>query len=87
MRRVADLGATRDALAALGVETPSVDEPNRRVAVGVEQGTERLADAVAALASCGIPIDDIGLRRPTLDEVFLALTGRPAADTSTPVAA
>ena len=42
-------------------------------------GTARLADAVRRLADEGIPLDDVGLRRPTLDEVFLALTGRPPA--------
>ena len=38
------------------------------------------ADAVRALAEPRIDIDDVGLRRPTLDEVFLALTGRTAGD-------
>ena len=48
----------------------------------VDAGTDRLADAVRALAVAHIDIDDVGLRRPTLDEVFLALTGRPTtADT------
>ena len=35
-----------------------------------------------ALALADVAIDDVGLRRPTLDEVFLALTGRPATDES-----
>ena len=38
----------------------------------------------ACWPSGGIAIDDVGLRRPTLDEVFLALTGRPAGDADTP---
>ena len=56
----------------------------------VADGTDRLAEAVRLLADARIAIDDVGLRRPTLDEVFLALTGRPAdaaADAPEPVPA
>ena len=97
VRHAEDLGAARSVLADLGSEQPVVDSPNRRVAVGVEPGpgrrpgdpaTDRLSDAIRALAEARIDIDDVGLRRPTLDEVFLALTGRHAeasdADPSTP---
>ena len=94
VRHHADLGAVTAVLAGLGnEEDPVVDRPNRRVAVGVEDGTKRLAEAVRALDDAGIEIDDVGLRRPTLDEVFLALTGRPTDDPqldnpqTTPVAA
>ena len=48
--------------------------------VAVESGTDQLTGAVQALALADVAIDDVGLRRPTLDEVFLALTGRPAGD-------
>ena len=72
--------AAGELLAPLGADAPRLDEPNRRVAVPVETGTDRLTEAVQALADAPIAIDDVGLRRPTLDEVFLALTGRPAAD-------
>jgi ABC-2 type transport system ATP-binding protein len=74
----ADLDAVAQALAPLGTEAPHFDIPARRVAVPVADGTGRLADAVAAISALGIELDDIGLRRPTLDEVFLALTGAPA---------
>jgi ABC-2 type transport system ATP-binding protein len=88
VREHADLAAARAALAPLGTEDPRVDEPNRRVAVPVADGTARLADAVRRLADGGIALDDIGLRRPTLDEVFLALTGHAAEPaTDEPVAA
>ncbi len=75
VRNPSDLGAVREVLAGLGSEEPWVDEPARRAAVTVEDGTARLADAVRMLADKEIGLDDIGLRRPTLDEVFLALTG------------
>jgi ABC-2 type transport system ATP-binding protein len=71
-----DLGAVTTVLAALSDEQPAVDQPTRRVAVGVEAGTKRLAEAIRTLDEAGIEIDDVGLRRPTLDEVFLELTQR-----------
>lgn len=74
----ADLALVTQLLAPLGTEAPRVDEPGRRVAVPVVEGTNRLADAVRSISDAGIELDDIGLRRPTLDEVFLALTGAPA---------
>ena len=43
----------------------------------IPTGTGRLGDAVRILTEAGIELDDIGLRRPTLDEVFLTLTGSP----------
>ena len=54
------------------------EAPARRVSVPVVDGTARLLDAVGALAGHGISVDDLALRHPTLDEVFLTLTGRPA---------
>ena len=70
-----DLAAVASMLAPLGTDPPRLDEPGRRVSVPVSEGTSRLADAVRLLADSGIELDDIGLRRPTLDEVFLAITG------------
>jgi ABC-type multidrug transport system ATPase subunit len=70
-----DLAAVAEVLAPLGTEEPHLDVPARRVAVPVIEGTARLADAVRTISERGIALDDIGLRRPTLDEVFLALTG------------
>jgi ABC-2 type transport system ATP-binding protein len=84
-RRREDLGAVRDVLAAVGLEPPRVDEPNRRVAVAVSEGPDRLSEAVRVLAARHLAIDDVGLRRPTLDEVFIALTGTPA-DADAPAA-
>jgi ABC-2 type transport system ATP-binding protein len=77
-RRADDLVEIATVLGPLGTEEPHIDHPARRVAVPVVDGTARLTDAVQALAERQIGLDDIGLRRPTLDEVFLALTGAPA---------
>ena len=43
-----------------------------------------LAQVVRDLDEAGIVIDDIGLRRPTLDDVFLALTGHGAEEAAYP---
>jgi daunorubicin resistance ABC transporter ATP-binding subunit len=74
VRHSENLAAVAEVLAPLGTEAPHFDEPARRVAVPVLDGTARLSDAVRIIADRGIELDDIGLRRPTLDEVFLALT-------------
>jgi ABC-2 type transport system ATP-binding protein len=74
------LAATAAALAGLGGQ-PTIDEATRRVTVGVDGAVDGLRAAVAALAAAAAEIDDIALRQPTLDEVFLALTGQsPSAD-------
>jgi ABC-2 type transport system ATP-binding protein len=52
---------------------PRVDPATHRASVAVD-GTHRLLEAVRALDHGGVPVEDISLRRPTLDEVFLTLT-------------
>ena len=54
VRHAADLERARQLLAPLGSEAPRVDEPARRVAVPVVDGTARLADAVRALADADV---------------------------------
>lgn len=83
VRNAGDLGAVAGILAPLGTEAPHLDEPARRVTVPVVDGTGALTEAVRIIGEQDIGLDDIGLRRPTLDEVFLALTGRPAEDAAT----
>jgi ABC-2 type transport system ATP-binding protein len=51
-----------------------------RLSVPVAGGTVRLADVVRELDRAGVAAADVGLRRPTLDEVFLRLTDRPVED-------
>ncbi|HEY8216918.1 MAG TPA: ATP-binding cassette domain-containing protein [Acidimicrobiia bacterium] len=62
------------AAAALGAEA-AVDAARSHVSRPVTEGADELVAAVRALADAGIALDDISLRRPTLDDVFLALTG------------
>ena len=71
----------------------AVDEHTRRITVPANGGAQRLVQVVRDLDEAAIAIDDIGLRRPTLDDVFLTLTGHAAelapagADNGTPVPA
>jgi ABC-2 type transport system ATP-binding protein len=60
---------------ATETEAASEDQA-RRVSVPVAHRVTALTEVVRALADAGIVVDDIGLRRPTLDDVFLELTGR-----------
>ena len=58
----------------------TVDEHSRKVTVPSEGGAKRLADVIRDLDEAAIAIDDIALRRPTLDDVFLSLTGHVAEE-------
>jgi ABC-2 type transport system ATP-binding protein len=50
----------------------------RKLTAPVTGGAKLLAEVIRELDTRGIEIDDIGLRRPTLDDVFLSLTGHVA---------
>lgn len=56
----------------------SVDDHTRRLTIAADGGAQQLVDVVLRLAEERIRVDDVGLRRPTLDDVFLALTGHVA---------
>jgi ABC-2 type transport system ATP-binding protein len=57
------------------------DDVRRRVGAPVEGDARMLAAVVRDLDEAGIIVDDLGLHRPTLDDVFLALTGRATETT------
>jgi ABC-2 type transport system ATP-binding protein len=72
-----------DAAAALGALSDgaaTVDADSRRVTSPVSGGSTVLVDAVRALDVAGVKVDDLALRRPTLDDVFLTLTGHGAEE-------
>jgi len=66
------------ALAAVGVGEPAVYD--HTVSVPITSGRGTIAEAVRRLDEAGVAIDDIATRRPTLDDVFLKLTGHTAAE-------
>jgi ABC-2 type transport system ATP-binding protein len=70
-------------LRPLAVDEPHLDLQTRRLSVPVSGGTEVLADALRRLDGYTADIFDVGLRRPDLDDVFLALTGHAAEVDST----
>jgi len=69
-------------LGGLGMGEPAVDPATRRCSLPVPGGAKLLPVIVRALDEARVPMEDIALRRPTLDEVFLALTGRAAPTTN-----
>jgi ABC-2 type transport system ATP-binding protein len=75
-----DVGAAARLLEAMGEGEARVDEDTRHVSVAVTSHDGVLTRAIRELDRAGIEVDDAGFRRPTLDEVFLKLTGRPAED-------
>jgi ABC-2 type transport system ATP-binding protein len=65
-------------LAPLASDRPFVEDGTVRVPLSERRGA--IAEAVRRLDEAGIAIDDIAVRSPTLDDVFLALTGRAAEE-------
>jgi ABC-2 type transport system ATP-binding protein len=61
-----------------------IDSDLGKVTVRVNHGSAVLADTVRLLDAAGIAIGDLSLRKPTLDDVFLTLTGRPAEESAIP---
>ncbi len=72
-----DLDAISTVLATVAAEPPRIDHDTHRVSAAVDGGAAQLALVVRELDERQLTVDDIGLRRPTLDEVFLVLTGQP----------
>jgi daunorubicin resistance ABC transporter ATP-binding subunit len=77
------------AMIGLGSGAPVITADDTKVVVPVANGPAILADVAARLAASGVQISDLTLRRPSLDDVFLALTrrGRRPSATDLPTAA
>ncbi len=78
VREAAELAGAAAALGRIGSAPPRIDADARRVTVPVRGGAAALVEVVRELDLVGIAVEDLALRRPTLDEVFLALTGQGA---------
>ncbi|ALG10924.1 ATP-binding cassette domain-containing protein [Kibdelosporangium phytohabitans] len=72
----------REILAAVGDSEPTADRHDHQLSVPVSAGAKALATAAAEFAAHGLAVHDLSLRRPTLDDVFLALTGHTTEVTS-----
>ncbi|HSF27051.1 MAG TPA: ATP-binding cassette domain-containing protein [Actinomycetes bacterium] len=75
-----DLAKATSVLAEVGQEAPAVEPHARRLTVPVIGGTPVLIEALRRLHSNGVEVLDVAIRRPTLDDVFLTLTGHAAED-------
>ncbi len=72
------LSEAADMLATDG--SGSLDERTKRLTIEAHGGAQQLVEVVRVLGDARIGIDDIAFRRPTLDDVFLSLTGRAAEE-------
>jgi len=70
-----------NAITKIGESEPHVDKETGVINVGVGgRGSEALIEAVRGLDSAGVETRGLALRRPSLDDVFLSLTGRSTGD-------
>ncbi len=74
------IGDARSVLGRLAVADIETDEVAHRLLVPITGGAPVLTEALRDLDGAGIAVRDVGLRRPTLDDVFLSLTGHRAEE-------
>ncbi|MGW0431752.1 ATP-binding cassette domain-containing protein [Micromonospora sp. NPDC003197] len=77
LRRVIDLPAAAGLIGRIADREPEIDSDTRRISVPARDRVGTLIELVRQLHAQEITVEDIALRRPTLDEVFLHLTGEP----------
>ncbi|MDT9592900.1 ATP-binding cassette domain-containing protein [Nocardioides zeae] len=80
LRHAHDRDAAVRILAGVAIDGTEVqvDDSGRGLTAAVSDGVPALRHALDGLEAAGIELLDVGLRRPTLDDVFLTLTGQPA---------
>ncbi len=87
VRNTRDLADVAELLSRLDDSAAQIDRATRRVTVRVHAGGEDLMTALRSVQAAGVELEDIGLRQPNLDEVFLTLTGQPTSDNADATAA
>lgn len=76
----ANVAATKEIVAKVSGTAVNVDEGLRQISAPVTTGSKALIEAAKMLDEAGIHPLDIGLKRPSLDDVFLSLTGHVAEE-------
>jgi ABC-2 type transport system ATP-binding protein len=84
LANVADIPPAQAIFAGFAIGDVQVEEQSRRLIAAVDGGAEVLRQILKRLADANIGVVDVGLRRPTLDDVFLSLTGHAAEEPETP---
>ena len=79
-----DLAVVRDAVSRYSAGEPHVDREQRRVSAAVDDRVAAMAGVLRDLQEHRVAIADIALRKPTLDDVFLRLTGHGAETATDP---
>jgi ABC-2 type transport system ATP-binding protein len=80
VRLADDIEAAGRALAEMAKSAPDVDADRRQLSVPIGADTLSLPAVVRLLDAAGVDPEDVAVRQPTLDEVFLKLTGKPNDD-------
>lgn len=75
-----ELAAVRAAIAAVTGEDPERPPQSRLLSVAAQHGQQTVAAVLAELGRRNLQVGEVSLRRPTLDDVFLELTGHVAED-------
>ena len=76
------LAEVAGSLRPLGIGDAEIDDHTRTLTLPVTTGTTALVEAVRMLSDAGVTVQDIGIRRPTLDDAFLSLTGHRAEEST-----
>jgi ABC-2 type transport system ATP-binding protein len=75
-----DLERVAQLMSGCAQAAPTIDRPTRSVTAPTDGGPGAIAALASDLAEAGIAVEDLGLRQPTLDDVFLTLTGTAASE-------
>jgi ABC-2 type transport system ATP-binding protein len=82
LRSAADLPVAAAILERAAGAAAETDPDTRRVSAPVRDRMSAMSEIFAALGAANVAAEDLAVRRPTLDEVFMELTGRPAEPTT-----
>jgi ABC-2 type transport system ATP-binding protein len=80
----ASIDAAARVLSSVTGSEAEIERPARRISIAADRGVLTLADVGWQLGQRDIEVDDMFLRRPTLDDVFLRLTGHASEATGAP---